>query len=390
MMHGRLLFISHRSDQRFTYGGPVYRKAIQAMLREIRPDLHQEEIFFERQSHWRRRAPAKAISLLRSCFSPLPAKACHFYSARFARQLKRMLAASTYSGVVITGIDMLWCADLLPDSCCRIYIANNVEHLLYAAQTEAIRRRPFIGRIVQQDLEKLREYETAGMAKVDRIITISADDEHYFRSHHPGLSIATILPTFSYPPARTGSRNRRQPGRPIHLSFLANLEWWPNRASITWFLEEIWRHLPEHAKKKLEVHLYGKGSEGFDDPARGVHGHGFVNDLATVWQDADIMIQPITQGGGVNIKVAESIYNRLPILATPTALRGLPLSDDPAIAVLPESRDWVAFLASDRPARLAARIVDPENPQLFDLDRNAEKLAALLESCLPAGARTRA
>jgi len=103
------------------------------MLQKIRPDIVQEEIFFERQSAWRRSTPAKLLSLCRSLASPLPAKVRHFRSRRFARRLRQCLTEGNFVGVVITGVDMLWCADLLPPAAgCRIYLANNVGHELYA------------------------------------------------------------------------------------------------------------------------------------------------------------------------------------------------------------------------------------------------------------------
>ncbi len=377
-----LLSISHRADLRFSYGGPVYRKGIQSLLRALYPELPHEELYFEGQSPWRRSAPAKAISLLRSLISPLPAKACHFSSRRFARRLARRLAARRFSAVLITGIDMLWCADLLPTAgCCRIYIAHNVEHELYAAQTEKLRRLPVIGSWTQRDLDKLRRYELAGMAKMDRIITISTEDEARFRRLLPHSVLCTIPPVFGCQPARTCPRPLSS-AAPIRIAFLANLEWWPNQEAIAWFLTKVWRRLDTAARQRLELHLYGAGSKRLHEPVNGVHGHGFLPDLTPVWRQNHIMVQPIVCGGGVNIKVAEALHHRMPTLATPLALRGLPVIDDPALVVLEDAVAWREFLAGEGVARLAGRIVRLENARLFDPTHNQERLGQFLAGCL--------
>lgn len=379
-MPAKILFICHRSDTRFTYGGHTFRRAIQAMLQKTRPDLAQDTIYFEDQSRWRSSPLAKGLTFLRSLVSPLPAKACHFKSRPFATRLTDMLGASHYDAVIITGIDMLWCLDLLPKTCCRIYLANNVEHLLYAEQTASLRRLPVLGRLFTRDLEKLKRYEHTGMTKIDRIIAISTTDEAYFHTRHTGLQIATILPTFANQPARDRGIVGDQHGTTIRLAFLGNLEWWPNRSGINWFLHEIWPHV---ANTSLEVHLYGKASEVLGKPSAKIYGHGYADNLDSIWANSDIMIQPITEGGGVNIKVAEAIYNRLPTLATPLAMRGLPVRHDPAITVLNNKEEWISFLNSGRPDELRTHSVRPENSRLFDLAGNADKLATFLAPCLP-------
>ena len=56
------------------------------------------------------------------------------------------------------------------------------------------------------------------------------------------------------------------------------------------------------------------------------------------------MIAPIVDGAGVKVKVAEALYNRVPIAATSFAVRGLPLHTRSAIRICDSPQDWIAFL----------------------------------------------
>lgn len=58
------------------------------------------------------------------------------------------------------------------------------------------------------------------------------------------------------------------------------------------------------------------------------------------------MICPTFSGGGVSIKLAEAIYNGMPVLARPFPVRGVQLPPDPAIGVLDRACEWVSFLRS--------------------------------------------
>lgn len=58
------------------------------------------------------------------------------------------------------------------------------------------------------------------------------------------------------------------------------------------------------------------------------------------------MICPIFHGGGVCVKLAEALYNGVPLLATSFATRGFFLQSDPALRILDAAEEWVEFLSA--------------------------------------------
>ena len=130
---------------------------------------------------------------------------------------------------------------------------------------------------------------------------------------------------------RTGDR--------LELGFLGNLRWWPNREGLSWFMREVLPNLgrPPH------LHLFGEGRPPAPVDAARVTPHGAIAELAQAWEQCDLMICPMRSGGGVSIKLAESVFHGLPTLTTPFATRGLPLGDDDLLVVR-DPADWVSYL----------------------------------------------
>ena len=369
MPHG--LILAHLKNTRYLHGGAVYRESIRDLLVASEPGLEVEEIFVHDQQHPYRRLARQVFDLLTAPFSRYPAKVKHFCTRDFKRRVAALCAARDYRLFVINGADMLWTLDLLPAGAEALYIAHNIEHRLYRQQVEKYQNIPGLRALLAADAAKFEAFELAALRRLSRIVCISRPDADILQGYcQPGVRVATIMPSFAYPPS---VRRRRAGGGALKLGFLGNLEWWPNRRGLDWFLNEVWPHLAANR----ELHLYGQGSRARQDGRR-IFGHGFVADLASVWAEIELMIQPITCGGGINIKVAESLHNRMPILATPLALRGLDLARDPAIVVLEGAKDWIDYLNSPGPEAQATLAPREENARLFNRDANRAALTALL------------
>ncbi len=84
---------------------------------------------------------------------------------------------------------------------------------------------------------------------------------------------------------------------------------------------------------------------------------GLVDDLPAAYRRADLIILPITNGGGIAIKTLEAIQAELPIVCTPHALRGLPLEVQQALPGCVTDIDMVSDLTQlvSSPDALQAR-----------------------------------
>ncbi|MDD5759579.1 MAG: glycosyltransferase family 4 protein [Desulfobulbaceae bacterium] len=367
--------ISHLKNTRYLHGGHVYRESIKKMLTANDPGLIMDEIFVHDQQHRYWRLCRQIYDVLTSPFSKYPAKVNHFRTRAFRKRLTSILAKTHYTFFVISGGDMLWCLECIPPTATILYISHNIEHLLYNQQVAKYASVPWLGRLLLADAEKFKTFEIEHIKQLQHIVTITDQDQSILQGYCSAARIATIMPSFDYVPHKKNPRPKKER---LRLGFLGNLEWWPNRRSLQWFLDEIFPHLGQ----TIELHLYGQGSTAFSDGGK-IHGHGFVPDLSEIWNGIDLMIQPITCGAGINIKVAEALYNRMPMVATPLALRGIPLVEDKAVVIMADARDWITYLNEPTPANQALSRVRQTNADLFSMQKNRLALQALFEANAP-------
>jgi glycosyltransferase involved in cell wall biosynthesis len=297
---------------------------------------------------------------MRSSLSAWPSKALFLDTWGFRRAMARMVATRRHDLVLINGGDLLWILPQLPAGVPKLLYAHNLERDLFAAQLDGLPAPlSWVRGLLRRDLDKLRNGELDGMRAIGRVLFISAADQAQVRAEAGGLKTLHLPPLFEYePPART--RRARLQGTP-QLGFLANFTWWPNRAASRWLLQQV---LPR-VTRDLRLHLFGDGSTGIDVSDPRVVAHGFVDDVAEVFASCDVMLCPTVCGAGVNVKLAEALYNGVPVMATPLAARGLPVPADSGVVLADGVEEWVRLLDGEGLERLAAQELAPTTSRAF-------------------------
>ncbi|HEV2483377.1 MAG TPA: glycosyltransferase family 4 protein [Puia sp.] len=144
-----------------------------------------------------------------------------------------------------------------------------------------------------------------------------------------------------------------------NLTFVAS-EYPPNVDAMHFFIRECWPAL--HSAYDIELWIYGNVCKMLQPSlGAGVVLKGYAADLATVYSQADIVINPVRFGAGLKIKNIEALANGMPLVTTGHGARGL------------EPAKGTALLVAEGPAGFIeslARLVD--NAELrISLGRNA-------------------
>jgi hypothetical protein len=204
--------------------------------------------------------------------------------------------------------------------------------------------------LLRAECRRLESYELNGMRRTGNVVFLSQEEAIYAGGRCEGLRFTDIPPVFDYEPA---ARPSRKPGTTVEVGFLGDLTWWPNQLSLRWFAQKV---LP-HVNLSIRLNLFGRpsGHSGRRDPR--IVEHGIVEKIEQVWDTCDFMICPAAPTGGVCVKFAEAAYNRVPVLATTHAARGLPLGDDGALVFLNEPAEWIEYLNSASARELAEKQV---------------------------------
>jgi glycosyltransferase involved in cell wall biosynthesis len=114
---------------------------------------------------------------------------------------------------------------------------------------------------------------------------------------------------------------------------------------------------PDVHSPHVTLEVVGGIDEFFaDEDFPGVRFLGMVDDLGGVYREADVIVLPVTNGGGIAIKTLEAIQHEKPIVATHHAFRGLPADVKDGMRLCGDEADMIedlAQLARSREDRLA-------------------------------------
>ena len=311
-------------------------------------------------------------SLVRSAASSRPSKAVFQESLRKPLQTA-VRSDGPWDAVLLFGADLLGLVDVLPASTPKMLVALNVEYELFEQQIGNLGwTPPGLRWLLERDAAKLRRFEEYGMERVRNVLFLSARDCRVVLESGLDLHTLTIPPLFEY---ASDVRDPPAPAREhLSLGFMANFRWWPNQVGLRWFETEV---LPR-TQTRFEVHLFGDYSEQGNSSDPRITSHGFVEDRREIWQTCDLMICPVVAGSGVPVKLAEVIYNGMPVLTTGFAANGLSITEGEGIAIRDRAEDWAAFIDSPGARELALQQPADEVRAKFDRDRYRKPLMRYL------------
>lgn len=137
---------------------------------------------------------------------------------------------------------------------------------------------------------------------------------------------------------------------PLRFTFIGTDGLTQNRLTIAHLLD-LWRRLAP----PVPLHIFGRMTKRWEAPAN-VFFHGYVDDLAAVYDDHSILIAPALLRGGVKTKVLEAFAWGTPVIGNEIAFDGLALRDYPLAAAPEELVRSINSPATHRQLDAAARI----------------------------------
>jgi glycosyltransferase involved in cell wall biosynthesis len=175
-------------------------------------------------------------------------------------------------------------------------------------------------------------------------------------------------------------------GAPPRALFLGSFQHPPNRSAARALVDDIWPRLHPQLPG-WELVLAGPGSDifvaGLSAPAAGIRGLGYVDDLGELFASCRMFLAPLTEGGGIKIKILEAMGRGLPVVTTPIGAEGITEARDdtlwlaPDIATFP-SQALAAATQRDEALRRAERARQHIEAN-FSWTAIAEQLTAIYE-----------
>ena len=180
---------------------------------------------------------------------------------------------------------------------------------------------------------------------LDAAIGVSSRDSKLLH-HIGGIRLVRTIPNGvdlqRFTPPGPGDSN--QP-KPRSIIFWGRMDFEPNIDGVRWFAEHVWLDLHRRSPDAT-WNIVGKNPTAEVtalESLPGVQVVGEVADIITHARQGGAAILPMRCGAGIKNKLLEAAAMGMPIVASPRAIQGLTISDNPAPALLTSRKpgQWV-------------------------------------------------
>lgn len=208
-----------------------------------------------------------------------------------------------------------------------VFRSHNVEAVL-------LRRRLAVRGKVADTVERVAlRSEIAVVSQCASVLCISEEDAEAYRRCSPSTAIEY------FPCALSMDRYAPFLDTPVDssptIAFVGGLDWAPNARGLRWFIENVMPLvLSRYPEVKLRVLARGASETAWLRGGSGVELVAHSQDPRRLFATSWLSVAPLLDGGGVRIKIPESLSVGCPVVATRIggeghALPGLEMSDDP-------------------------------------------------------------
>jgi len=271
-----------------------------------------------------------------------------------ARQMPKEGLAELDEKIAAFGPDVLWVDNFTITTLAQKYArqlgrplvvrSQNIEHKYQEGllSAERVGWKRLKSRVKQYGL---KEYETRALNSADMFFDISLDDLAFWRDRNVGRGewLPPIIDqnTDDLQGPATG-------GQELDLAYLGSLGVSTNISGLRWFYESV---LPVVRVEKPDLSVVIGGSRPTAEIERIIRSDPRsvlktnVAHPSDVWNAGRVLINPVLEGSGMNVKSAEMLFYPQPLVGTPLAVRGMP----------PQARQQ--FLIGAKPAEFAECIM---------------------------------
>ena len=182
---------------------------------------------------------------------------------------------------------------------------------------------------------KLAVYEERIVTQADISILVSEDEAKVLRDHIPLLGHKILAVPNGVDTHIFDSSKYPTPPSRKSVIFTGAMDYQPNIEAVEWFCQNVW------AKIKLRHPGATFTIAGGPDVVRikkletyeGVSVLGYVDDMAMVLSEANIVVAPLRTARGIQNKVLEALSMAKPVVATSLANEGINAQDDTHLIV---------------------------------------------------------
>jgi glycosyltransferase involved in cell wall biosynthesis len=284
----------------------------------------------------------RAEAVGRAARSGFPVYAEKYWSAGLSARLTALVERLQPDAVQIEYLQMaLYCRDLrrqragdLP----RLVLNTHELGSVPRERRARLAATPWARALARAEAARWRRLQVAACGWADRTLCVTPEDRDLLAamggtrlSTVPlGMDLEAIQPDWA------------PPGGAPRFLFVGSFGHAPNRSGARLLVDVVWP-LVRKAQPDAQLELVGRGWDAFVSERggaaacadRGVAVLGYVDDLGPVFRRCHAFAAPLTEGGGIKIKVLEALARGVPVVTTEVGAEGIAPAGGEALLVAP-------------------------------------------------------
>lgn len=336
MQHKRILVLTNRVPYPLKDGGNLAMKAMidgyhtngweVCLLCMNTTRHHVEEAIIRKQYDYINRLEVVTVyndvrvisTLVNYLFSKEPNHAMRFRSKEY---MQRLLQVIQEFQPQIIQIESIYLSTYIPEirkatNAKLIARLHNVEYQIWHRLASEVSNP--IKRAYLKDLAmRISHFERESWQQYDLLLPITENDNEEVKSHFPGAK-TYVLPF-------TIEASDKQIDKEDWVGYhIGAMDWLPNNEGITWFIKSVWQEIIA-LSPNFEFYYAGRNMpEKLNElKIAGTHNCGEVESAESFMADKKILIVPLRSGGGIRVKILESLAARKVVISTDIGMQGI-------------------------------------------------------------------
>lgn len=262
---------------------------------------------------------SRYLTAFKALFSFKPYSVKWLTSSKMRQYLSEQLQSDFFDAVHIDTMGLLDNVDEKLLSASVIVNHHNAEHIMMARR--ASKEKNLLKRLYYGlESKKIEAYDKRKLQFFKNHIACSEPDAKKIKQLGKDLSVSLV------PNGVTIKTDVTRSPVAGNFLFVGGLDWYPNTDAIIFLLEDIAPKL-SNKEHKIQIDIVGKNPNNriieLVSKFEFIKLHGYVDDIAAMYANAQAFLCPLRDGGGTKLKVLDAMMHGLPVIGTDIAFEGI-------------------------------------------------------------------